>query len=127
MKAGRWHQPEHVEPNTTTIENGINTRIILQITKGTSVHRGTVCAWIIAIYNPYRCDHVRPNLLLIERRAKRKTFKYRENFPVIFTHYSSFYVEDPVPTDRRSKGNSRGWGNYRPVDGGNNYPALLHS
>ena len=53
-KGSRWPQPEHVEQTQQQSGIvGINTRIILQITKGTSVeHDGTVCAWIIAIYNP---------------------------------------------------------------------------
>ena len=62
----RWLQPEHVEQTEQQSSIGINTRIILQITKGTSVPRGTLCAWIIAIYNPCRCDHVSSDLLLIE-------------------------------------------------------------
>ena len=64
LNQSMWNKQNNNRASSTI---GINTRIILQITKGTSVqHDGTVCAWIIAIYNPYRCDHVSSDLLLIE-------------------------------------------------------------
>ena len=109
----RWVQPEQVEQTEQQSSCiGINTRIILQITKGTSVPRGTLCAWIIAIYNPYRCDHVSSSLLLIERRNEMSL-----NFQYIFSQNLVFMLRTSpsfqLTADQKVMAGV-GWGNYRP-------------
>ena len=123
--AAQLQREHNVEQTQQQSSIGINTRIILQITKGTSVPRGTLCAWIIAIYNPCRCDHVSSDLLLIEIINEIFTTSNA------IVHKIQFFMLRTSPlcsTDRRSKGNAGGWGNYRPGGGeGNNYLALLHT